>query len=280
MIIDTHTHFYDPTRPAGVPWPDPNDDVLYRPVYPEHHKALAIPEGVTGTVVVEASTWVEDNQWILDLAENEPFIVGFVGNLDIESADFEDNLEHYAANPLFRGVRLRGVDIGKVASGGNLENIERLGAKDLSVDLLSPPEGLPSIAVLASKIPELRIVINHVAGVHIDGKAPDTAWVEGMQMAAANPHVYCKVSGLVENTQDKPSPTDVAYYAPTVDVLWDAFGTDRLIYGSNWPVSERFADYATVQRIVSHYFNAKGVVAAEKYFWRNAVAAYKWLDRG
>ena len=141
MIIDTHTHFYDPTRPAGVSWPDPNDDVLYRPVYPEHHKALAIPEGVTGTVVVEASTWVEDNQWILDLAENEPFIVGFVGNLDIESADFEDNLEHYAANPLFRGVRLRGVDIGKVASGGNLENIERLGAKDLSVDLLSPPGG-------------------------------------------------------------------------------------------------------------------------------------------
>ena len=99
-------------------------------------------------------------------------------------------------------------------------------------------------------------------------------------MAASNDHVYCKVSGLVENTKDKPSPTDVAYYAPTVDVLWDAFGVDRLVYGSNWPVSERFADYATVQRIVSQYFNAKGVVAAEKYFWRNATAAYKWLDRG
>ena len=98
--------------------------------------------------------------------------------------------------------------------------------------------------------------------------------------AAANPHVYCKVSGLVENTEDMPSPTDVAYYAPTVDVLWDAFGADRLVYGSNWPVSERFADYATVQRVVFQYFNAKGVVAAEKYFWRNATAAYKWLDRG
>ena len=280
MIIDTHTHFYDPTRPEGIPWPDAEDDVLYRPVFPEHHKALAIPEGVTGTVVVEASTWVEDNQWILDLAENEPFIVGFVGNLDIESGDFEGNLERYAANPLFRGVRLRGVDISQVVRGENLANIEMLAAKDLSVDLLSSPDGLPSAAALAAKIPELRIVINHVAGVSIDGKAPDAAWIEGMQMAAANPHVYCKVSGLVENTQDKPSPTDVAYYAPTVDVLWDAFGADRLIYGSNWPVSERFADYATVQRIVSQYFNAKGVVAAEKYFWRNAVAAYKWLDRG
>ena len=280
MIIDTHTHFYDPTRPEGVPWPDSNDDVLYRPVYPEHHKALAIPEGVTGTVVVEASTWVEDNQWILDLAENEPFIVGFVGNLDIGSADFEGNLERYVANPLFRGVRLRGVDISEVVKGENLANVEMLAAKDLSVDLLSSPDTLPSAAALAGSIPELRIVINHVAGVPIDGKAPDAAWVEGMQMAAANPHVYCKVSGLVENTQDTPSPTDVAYYAPTIDVLWDAFGADRLVYGSNWPVSERFADYATVQRIVSQYFNAKGVVAAEKYFWRNAVAAYKWLDRG
>ena len=280
MIIDTHTHFYDPTRSEGVPWPDPDDDVLYRPVYPAHHKALALPEGVNGTVVVEASTWVEDNQWILDLAEDEPFIVGFVGNLDINSADFEGNLERYAANPLFRGVRLRGVDIGEVVRGGNLANIEMFAAKDLSVDLLSSPDALPSVAALAAKIPELRIVINHVAGVRIDGKAPDAAWVEGMQMAAANPHVYCKVSGLVESTKDKPAPTDVAYYAPTVDVLWDAFGADRLVYGSNWPVSERFADYATVQRIVSQYFNAKGVVAAEKYFWRNALAAYKWLDRG
>ena len=280
MIIDTHTHFYDPTRSKGVPWPDPNDDVLYRPVYPKHHKALAIPEGVTGTVVVEASTWVEDNQWILDLAESEPFIVGFVGNLDIGSSDFEQNLERYSANRIFRGVRLRGVDIGEVVGSGNLTNIEMLAAKDLSVDLLSPPDALPSVAALAAQIPELRIVINHVAGVSVDGKTPDAGWVEGMQMAASNPHVYCKVSGLVENTQDKPSPTDVAYYAPTVDVLWDAFGADRLVYGSNWPVSERFADYAMVQRIVSQYFNAKGVIAAEKYFWRNATAAYKWLDRG
>ena len=154
-------------------------------MYPEHHKALAIPEGVTGTVVVEASTWVEDNQWILDLAEDEPFIVGFVGNLDIGSPDFESNLERYAANSLFRGVRLRGVDIGEVVSGGNLANIEMFAAKDLSVDLLSSPDALPSVAALAAKIPELRIVINHVAGVPIDGKAPDAAWVEGMQMAAA-----------------------------------------------------------------------------------------------
>ena len=82
--------------------------------------------------------------------------------------------------------------------------------------------------------------------------------LKGCRWRQQNPYVYCKVSGLVESTKDKPSPTDVAYYAPTVDVLWDAFGADRLVYGSNWPVSERFADYATVQRIVSQYFQREG----------------------
>ena len=78
MIIDTHTHFYDPTRPQGVPWPGPDEELLYRRVLPEDHRALAAPEGVTGTVVVEASAWLEDNQWILDLAAQTPWIVGLV----------------------------------------------------------------------------------------------------------------------------------------------------------------------------------------------------------
>ena len=72
MIIDTHTHFYDPYRPEGVPWPPRDDALLYRRVLPEDYKAVAVPEGVTGTVVVEASEWVEDNGWILDLAATEP----------------------------------------------------------------------------------------------------------------------------------------------------------------------------------------------------------------
>src|SRR3954463_3661175 len=72
-IIDTHTHFYDPTRPQGVPWPGKGDKKLYRPVLPSEYKQLAKPFGVVGTIVVEASPWVEDNQWLLDLAAKEPF---------------------------------------------------------------------------------------------------------------------------------------------------------------------------------------------------------------
>ena len=87
-IVDTHAHFYDPTRPQGVPWPPKDDPVLYCPIYPEEFKKLARPHGVTGTVVVEASPWREDNQWVLDLAAGDPFLLGLVGHLLPGDPDF------------------------------------------------------------------------------------------------------------------------------------------------------------------------------------------------
>lgn len=81
-VVDAHTHFYDPTREGGVPWPGKGTS-LYRPVYPKDWLAVAAPLGANETVVVEASAWLEDNQWILDLAAKNPSIVGFVGNLSL-----------------------------------------------------------------------------------------------------------------------------------------------------------------------------------------------------
>lgn len=276
MIIDTHTHFYDPTRPEGVPWPNPNDEVLYRRVMPEDYKALAVPEGVTGTVVVEASKWLEDNQWILDLAAEEPFIVGFVGHLE-PTADFEDNLNRFSANPLFRGIRLGGGHLRAIGAPTFLESIEKLAAKELTLDLLINPEALSLLPTLVEHTPEMRIVINHIAGARISEQPPEAAWGSAIREVARYPNIYCKVSGLAEHTGQIPAPTDVAYYTPTIDVLWDAFGKDRLIYGSNWPVSERFAPYGVVQQIVNDYFSAKGDAVKAKFFWQNAKVAYQLM---
>ncbi len=274
MIIDTHTHFYDPTRPEGVPWPNPNDEVLYRRVMPEDYKALAVPEGVTGTVVVEASKWLADNQWILDLAAAEPFIVGFVGHLE-PTADFEDNLNRFSANPLFRGIRLGSGHLRAIGDPTFLASIEKLAAKALTLDLLINPEALSVLPTLVEHTPEMRIVINHIAGARISEEPPDAAWVSAIREVARYPNIYCKVSGLAEHTGQIPAPTDVGYYTATIDVLWDAFGEDRLIYGSNWPVSERFAPYGVVQKIVNDYFSAKGDAVKAKFFWQNAKAAYQ-----
>jgi len=96
-----------------------------------------------------------------------------------------------------------------------------------------------------------------------------------MREVSRYPNVYCKVSGLVEHTGQLPAPADGAYYTPTIDILWETFGENRLIYGSNWPVSERFAPYKVVQEIVGGYFSAKGETVKAKFFWQNAETAYR-----
>ena len=107
-VIDTHVHFYDPTRPRGVPWPPQTDKLLYKPVLPAAFAALVRPLGVTGAIVIEASPWPEDNQWLLDLAPANPIIAGIIGHLEPGAAAFAADLARYSRNPLFRGIRLNG----------------------------------------------------------------------------------------------------------------------------------------------------------------------------
>src|SRR4051794_13810732 len=104
-IIDTHAHFYDPTRPGGVPWPPKNDKVLYRTVLPAEFRRITGPLGVTGVIEVEASPLAEDNQWVLDLAEKELIIIGTVGDLEPEKPEFPAQLERFHKNRRFRGIR-------------------------------------------------------------------------------------------------------------------------------------------------------------------------------
>ncbi len=277
-IIDTHTHFYDPERPQGVPWPGKNDSSLYRRVLPEHFRAFAKPLGVTGTIVVEASPWVEDNQWVLDLAAKDSYVLGLVGNLTPGQTEFAGHLKRFASNPLYRGIR---VDAGPLKAGMDspefIADIKRLADADLELDINGGPELLPLVDQLAKKLPDLRIVINHLANVKIDGPNLKAEWQSGMKAAAAHPHVFLKVSALVESAarDGKQAPRDSEYYAPILESVWKTFGEDRLIYGSNWPVSDRAADYATVVKIVTDFFLTKGTVATAKFFAKNAQVAYK-----
>jgi L-fuconolactonase len=175
-IVDTHTHFYDPTRPQGVPWPEKKDSFLYRPVLPAELKRIAQPLGVRGTVVVEASAWPEDNAWVLELAKNDPFILGLVGHLNPGQREFRQDLERFSAHPLFRGIRIGGAAIA-LSDADFIRDTRLLAHHGLSLDVLGGPDSLPKVAALADAVPELRIVINHCAGVQIDGKAPAADWV-------------------------------------------------------------------------------------------------------
>lgn len=277
-ILDTHTHFYDPTRPQGVPWPDKSDAVLYRRVLPQDYRQLADPLGVSGTVIVEASPWLEDNQWILDLAERDPYLVGFVGNLKPGRPEFRAELERFARHRKFRGIRIGDDDVKRAVAGGAvLEDLRRLAAKDLSLDVLIGPGALSDVIGLAGKIPDLRIVVDHCANVPVRAGEPPADWVDGIIACHYKPNVFMKVSGLVEGTgkNQGDAPRTVDGYLRVLTTIWSTFGEDRVIYGSNWPVSERFASLATVQGIVETYFHEKGPAASEKYFRRNALRVYK-----
>ena len=159
-LIDTHAHFYDPARAQGVPWPPREDKLLYRTVLPEDYRALPVPRPVTGAVVVEASPWLEDNQWVLDLAAHDPFIVGFVGNLPVGTKAFAGNLKRFAANNLFRGIRLRDRKLeGSLDDPAFVSDLKLLAARNLSLDLVGGMEILPFADRLAETVPGLRIII-------------------------------------------------------------------------------------------------------------------------
>ena len=276
MIIDTHTHFYDPTRPQGVPWPPPTDPLLYRTVLPTYCQAVAASLGVTGTVVVEASQWLEDNQWVLDLARAEPFIVGFVGCLIPNRTEFAEELQRFVANPLFRGIRCGGRRFDQIDQPGFQRDMALLAEYDLVLDVLIDSQHWAAVLQLAHQLPHLRIVINHIGSMPITGEAVDVAWLERYAQAAAAPNVFMKVSGLLENSVLRPASAMLEFYRPTLDALWATFGADRLIYGSNWPVCEIAGDYATCIKLVKGYFAEKGTAATAKYFWQNAQQVYKF----
>ena len=282
-VVDTHTHFYDPTRKEGVPWPEKGSP-LYRTVLPKDWLAVASPHGVHETVVVEASKWLEDNAWILELAAQEKSIIGFVGHLSPQEVDFAKHLKRFAANPIFRGIRVSGAEFFENVDKAEFRRgIALMADMGLQLDVNGSDSNHLPAARLAADVPALRIVIDHVGGVRVAADLSDE-WRTGMATLGKRKNVFCKVSALMEQTRESAiqwgnAPRDTAFYAPVLDHCWESFGEDRLVYGSNWPVCEKGGTYAEQFRIVSEYFTAKGREACEKYFWKNSREAYRWIER-
>ncbi len=276
-VIDSHVHFYDPTRPEGVPWPPATDTLIYAPHLPEKFRAVSAPFRVVGTVVVEASPWVEDNQWLLELARTTPEIVGIVGNLPLGRPEFAALLRRFAANPLFRGIRVGPAALKEIGRPAVADDLSRLADAGLSLDVIGRGPILEATRRIARDWPDLRIIINHLPFPEWDGDLGSLK--SGLAEFSLRKNVFIKVSYVVRRVGNQVV-TDPAHYRPALDALYDLFGPDRVVYASDWPASEHIAPYATVHKIVAEYFAAKGQSAAEKYFWRNSFTAYRWIPRG
>lgn len=274
LRIDTHTHFYDPTRPEGVPWPGKGDATLYRKVMPTEYEKLVKPHGISGTVAVEASAWVEDNRWLLEVAEKHPIVVGVVGRLIPSDANFTTNLKRFQKNPLYRGIRITHEEI---QSAANFARFQAFADTGLTLDVNGGPEMLVDVAKLSDRLPKLRIVVNHMANVLIDGKEPPKVWLDGLKAVGKREFVWCKLSGWVDSSRkrDGKAPNTLDFYRPAVDAVWAAFGVEKLVFGSNWPVSDLYAPFATVHDLAAKYLAEKGQLAEDRVFGTNACDAYQ-----
>jgi L-fuconolactonase len=280
-IIDTHIHLYDPDRPQGAPYAGP-PGVPRMAAYPERYRKLAVPLGVVGAVKVEASPWIEDNLWVLEVAQKDPIIVGVVGNLEPDKSEFPEYLERYHKNPLFRGIRygnLWGRDVTKQATNPDfIGGLKRLAAADLVLDTANPRVPLLEAMIrISDAVPSLRIVLDHLPALD-PAEADRAAYDAALKELGKRPQIFVKLSEIVHRVNGQVS-SDLGAYRARLDLLREVFGEDRVLFGSDWPNSDGVAPIETIFAIAKEYFRAKPRAVAEKYFWRNSAAAYKWVRR-
>jgi len=258
--------------------------VLYKPALLDRYRKIAVPLGIVGAIEVEASPWLADNQWVLDLAAKDEIVVGTIGNLEPDKPEFRHQLDQLHKNPLFRGIRYGNLwDRDFTAAVGKPEfiaGVKALADADLVMDTANPnPQLIADVVRLTDKVPKLRIVIDHLPRLT---KPSDAAALKAYQAdlreLGKRPQVYVKVSGVVQRVNGRV-PENLAPYKATIDEIWDTFGEDRLIYGSDWPNSDLWAEYPVELKVVREYFALRGRAAEEKYFWKNSVNAYKWVHR-
>jgi L-fuconolactonase len=280
-IIDTHLHLFDPTRPQGAPYSGP-PGVPAQPALPARYRRLATPLGIVGAIKIEASPWIEDNLWVLEVAEGDPIVVGVVGNLEPDKPEFAEMLARYHKNALFRGIRygnLWGRDITKqVDNPAFIDGLKRLAEADLVLDTANPRlDLLQAILKITDRVPELRVVVDHLPSLE---PTPETrrAYDEALGEFQARPRIYVKLSAVIHRVNGTVS-TDLAPYRNGLDRLAGVFGEDRILFGSDWPNSDGVAPIDKVVNVVREYFATKPQSVAEKYFWKNSIAAYKWIRR-
>jgi L-fuconolactonase len=256
MKIDSHQHFWNYSA-DDYSWIGAGMERLARDYLPADLEAVAAPEGITGSVAVQARQSLVESRWLLGLAERQPFIRGVVGWVDLRSDRVADDLAALAPQQKFVGVRHVVQDepdprflLGEAFVRG-LRHLHQFG---LTYDLLLYPQQLPAAVELAGLLPEQPFVLDHLAKPRITSpiKTSEFAgWRRDIEALAHHGNVCCKLSGLVtEAAWRQWQPTD---FRPFLEVALTAFGPERLMFGSDWPVCLLSADYADVAAIVRDF---------------------------
>jgi L-fuconolactonase len=272
MRVDAHQHFwqYDAVRDT---WITEEMAVLERDFLPDDLESQLAAHGFDGSIAVQADQSEDETIFLLQQAEHHPFVMGVVGWVDLRASNLAERLEHFSGFESFRGVR----HIAQAESDDFLvqEDVVRgiglLQDFDLTYDILVYPQQLTAVLSLVDRLPDQRFVVDHAAKPPIrDGEIEP--WARRMRDLASHANVRCKVSGLVtEADWTRWSAEDIR---PYLDVVFEAFGPDRLMFGSDWPVCLLAASYRRVKDLIDSYAEYLTEAERDKLFGANAVQSY------
>jgi len=283
-VIDCHIHLFDPERKEGVPWPDKSDAVLYRPALPARYQQLVQPHHVVGAIAVECSPWIADNDWLAKVVESSPIMVGFVGNLVPDSPEFGAELDRFHRSPFFLGIRygnLWGRDLNAAARNeAFIKGLKNLSAHGLVLETANQDAALIQAAVtISDRVPDLRLVLDHLPNASLPPDAKARAQVDAnLRELAQRSQVYVKGSEIVHPVAGRV-PLDVSAYRDSLDRIWNLFGEDRVLYGSDWPNCDTVATYTQVFSVATEYLKGRSRSARTKYFRSNSREVYRWKPR-
>ena len=253
--IDAHQHFWR-YRPETHGWITDAMAVLKRDFLPEDLGPLLHAQRFDGCVAVQAAQSLEETRFLLDLADAHPFVKAVVGWVDLLSPELERELDAFAAHRRLRGVRHVAQDEpddGWLARPEVVRGIGMLGRFGLAYDILVYARQLPAALALAQALPDQPLVVDHLAKPEIRAKRLEP-WRSDIRRLAALPQVHCKLSGLVtEAAWDRWTPADLQ---PYLEVALDAFGPDRVMIGSDWPVCLLAGDYPDVLGVVRQFIGS------------------------
>ncbi|MCP4311590.1 MAG: amidohydrolase family protein [Bacteroidetes bacterium] len=274
MIIDTHHHLWS-FNEADYGWMDDSMKILKRDYLPSDLQKELEKTEVSGTVVVQARQVIEETRWLLEQADANPFIKGVVGWVDLRSPELVKQLEEFAAHPKLVGVRHvihDEADDDFMLRPAFVKGIEKLKDFNLTYDLLLFPRHLERAVELVSMFPDQHFALDHISKPDIESGSMQP-WKDDIETLAAQSNVWCKISGMV--TEANLDSWKYEDFVPYMKVVCEAFGNERIMLGTDWPVCRLGAEYPEVMKIPEKFFSPLSEREKENIYSQNAIDCYQ-----
>jgi L-fuconolactonase len=273
MIIDSHQHFWN-YEPVKHEWIDNSMSVIRRDFTTAELKQVYDTNGIDGCIAIQADQTLDETNFLLDLSGKNNFIKGVVGWADLRAKNIEDVLQKYSQSEKLKGFRhvVQGEeDHNFLLRPDFLRGISTLEKYNFTYDILIFPHQLGATLEFVKKIPTQKFVIDHIAKPYIKDGYFD-GWAALMTKIAQQENVYCKLSGMI--TEADFTSWTPAQIEPYMDLVLKAFGPDRIMYGSDWPVCLVAGNYTEVKKLTTNFIATLSSSEQAAIMGENAIQFY------